>query len=602
MQRALIQAPWHRASAVFDGHDGCALTAVSLDHHTAERLFVDPQGGGAVAIDGELYEASRADATSVAAAIWQGYSSGGAGFLRTLRGSFAAAIWDAKQQRLVLLTDRFGSRPLYYRHAGDTLRFGSTLAGVLAGDPGPRRVNPRGLAQFFTFGHYLRDDTSLADVRVVPAAARVEFSPGSGELKVSTYWSLREAGAVPTLRVDEALDRIEEAFTTAVRRTAGQATGLGISLSGGLDARAILGVVDTQQTPLEAVCLGVKGSLDHRSSGELARIAGVPFHPYVLDASFLGNFRQHLARMVELTDGQYLSQCIVIPTLSIYRELGIRTLLRGHAGELMHMRKAYNYSLDDEALAINSDAKLREWLFRRLRAYMLDGVQTPLFKPAFQAGLEPLAAESLDQDLADVAHVASPLARIWHLFVGQRLRRETVLSMLKFRSVVEPRLPYLDNDLIPWLLSAPPELKLGEEIQSHILRKRRPEFLRVTNANTGAVMGAGRWRQRLATLQMKVLAKAGVPGYQPYERLGLWLRRDLAADVRSILLDEETLENGVYSADGVRAVVRGHLEEGKNHTFLLMALMIFQLGLKRLAAGNLPGETNFHVVPAMATA
>jgi hypothetical protein len=52
-----------------------------------------------------------------------------------------------------------------------------------------------------------------------------------------------------------------------------------------------------------------------------------------------------------------------MPTLSLYRDLSIEVLLRGHAGELMHMRKAYNYSLDDEALTIRDRSQLESWLW-----------------------------------------------------------------------------------------------------------------------------------------------------------------------------------------------------------------------------------------------
>jgi len=593
MQARLMQANWHVASGTVVEEPGCALASVALAHHKRLKTFVDARSGNAIALDGELFGSERPagesepaganhDADEQARAMLAAYARAGSGFARELRGSFAAAIWDASRQRLVLVTDRFGTRPLYYRQTPGGLRFASTLAALLAEDAAAQQVNPRGLAQFFTFGHYLRDDTSLADVRVLPAAACFEYDAGSGALTQRTYWSLKEARVDVPAGDAALLDAVDESFVAAVNRSTSGAPKLGISLSGGLDARAILGVIDARATPLTAVCLGVRGSLDHRSSAELSRIAGCPFHEYVLDGSFMGGFRQHLERMVELTDGQYLSQCIVIPTLNVYRELGIQTLLRGHAGELMHMRKAYSYSLDGEALAIRTDAQLREWLFRRLQAYMLDGVAKPLFRPMYQEGLAPLAAESLDEDLADAAHVEQPLDRIWHLFVSQRLRRETVLSMLKFRSVVEPRLPYLDDELVGLLLAAPSRLKLGEAMQAHILSKRRPEYLRVTNANTGAALGAAAWRQKLASLQMRVLGKLGVSGYQPYERLGLWLRRELAPVVRDVLLSSQTLENGVYAADGVRAVVRGHLEEGKNHTFLLMALMIYELGRRRL--------------------
>ena len=63
--------------------------------------------------------------------------------------------------------------------------------------------------------------------------------------------------------------------------------------------------------------------------------------------------------------------------LSEVRDWG--TYVRGHAGELLHMSKAYNYSLDDAALQLRGDAELENWLFGHLKAYIRDGVDRPLF-------------------------------------------------------------------------------------------------------------------------------------------------------------------------------------------------------------------------------
>src|SRR5258707_6362162 len=119
------------------------------------------------------------------------------------------------------------------------------------------------------------------------------------------------------------------------------------------------------------------------------------------------------------------------------------------------------------------------------------------------------------------------LHRVCHMFISQRLRRETAMSMMEFGSVVETRLPFLDNDLIDALLSAPPEMKLSETIQAHILQRRLPAFLNVVNANTGARLGANRLERFLAKVRLKAFAKLGVKADQPYERLGLWLRHEL---------------------------------------------------------------------------
>src|SRR5579884_1070190 len=48
-----------------------------------------------------------------------GYEQWGAALWERLRGMFAVAVWDARYRRLVLARDRFGIKPLAYRHAGD---------------------------------------------------------------------------------------------------------------------------------------------------------------------------------------------------------------------------------------------------------------------------------------------------------------------------------------------------------------------------------------------------------------------------------------------------------------------------------------------------
>ena len=102
--------------------------------------------------------------------------------------------------------------------------------------------------------------------------------------------------------------------------------------------------------------------------------------------------------------------------------------------------------------------------------------------------------------------------------------------------------------------------------------------VRVTNVNTGARMEAGPIGRLFARARQKAFAKLGVRGYQPYERLGLWLRRELRPLVQHILLDPRCLERGIFEPQALRDVVDRHLSGRRNHTYLLMALMIFELG------------------------
>jgi asparagine synthase (glutamine-hydrolysing) len=76
--------------------------------------------------------------------IVHAYEQWGEDFVQRLRGMFAFALWDEKAQRLLLVRDRLGIKPLYYALLPDrALVFGSELKAVLAHPGVKREVEPR---------------------------------------------------------------------------------------------------------------------------------------------------------------------------------------------------------------------------------------------------------------------------------------------------------------------------------------------------------------------------------------------------------------------------------------------------------------------------
>ncbi len=599
MSQRLKHHSWYKEEHYLAPGNCLALGRVSLGFVNAAAQPATSKDGSLMAVmAGEVYDYEEQwQALSAAGHVFRGhshaelllhgYQSAGPKFFRGLHGSFAAAIWDGRQRRLILVNDRFGMTGLYYAQLPGRLLFASEIKALLVDAELSRRTNPRGIAQFFTFGQLLGEDTLLEDVRLLPAASVLTYAVDDERVSLERYWRPEVGTRAGSVSDQQLLDDIDEAFQRAVDRRTRGSEWLGLSLSGGLDARTILGAIDPRR-PVTTVCLGMEGSLDHRCAEEMARLANRPHHRHVLNTQFLASFEEHLRQDVYLTDGHFLCQCIIMPTLPLYRRLGIQVLLRGHAGELLHMDKAYNFSLDAQAMSLRSTDELEAWLFPRLKMYthLESGGGASLFAPAYREQMEELARASLRSCLEESEGVEPAVQRVSLLFLSQRLRRETALSMMEFGSLVETRLPYLDNDLIDLLLAVPPELKLGDRIQSHILRRRRPDFLKVVNANTGARMGTSRLTQSISKLRMRVLAKLGVRGYQPYERLGLWLREDLRQLVERILLSERCLERGVFDPPAVQALVDGHLNRGRNHTYLLLAMMTFELGQRMFLDGD----------------
>jgi asparagine synthase (glutamine-hydrolysing) len=555
------------------------LGVAALPHLAAHASFAGPSQ--AAVIDGEIHDAhlerARLERAGVlctgrshAELLLRGYQSEGTRFLERLHGAFSALIWNGLEGTLTVITDRFGMRPAYMAQPAGAFVVASEVSAVLSAPGVDAGWDEDGIAEFFAFGHFLGESTPHRGVRALPAATCGVYRPSDDSYREERYWTHR--AGVPITRPDAAVSALEEALVAAVGRRAVPGERLGLSLSGGLDARTILALMP-EGVDLKTVSLGIEGSLDHRSSTALAGLAGVPHRNYVLDATFLASFEQHLRRMVKLTGGQYLDQGIVMPTMGVYQELGIEFLHRGHGGELLHMRKAYAYSLDDEVLGASEPA-LERWLFSHLTGYMLAGVPDDLLT----IDVRGRARESLRSALSRTEPGSRPVDRVWQLFLNERLHRETALSMQMFNNFTTVRMPFVDNDVVRVLLSMPPEMKLDETLQAALFRRRRPDFLRVTNTNTGARVGAGRMAREIGYLRMRVAAKLGLKGYQPYERLGLWLRRELRDLVTSTLLEDRFLDGGLFRPDAVRRVVDAHLDGKANHTFLLMALLIFGMG------------------------
>ena len=97
-------------------------------------------------------------------------------------------------------------------------------------------------------------------------------------------------------------------------------------------------------------------------------------------------------------------------------------------------------------------------------------------------------------------------------------------------------------------------------------------------------------------VRLRVLAKLGVPGYQPYERLGLWLRRELRPVVERLLLSDRCLGRGIFEPRRPSRRSSVSTPSGQRTTpILLMALMIFEQGQRefvdrRKSAPGRPGQ------------
>jgi asparagine synthase (glutamine-hydrolysing) len=157
-----------------------------------------------------------------------------------LRGMFAFAIWDSREQSLFLARDHLGQKPLFFSHEGEKLTFASEIKALLAINASLRQMDVKALHQYLTLRIVAPPRTMYSSVRKLPPAHFLIFQ--KGHLHVERYWHLRYR---PKLRLgeEELLEELEHRVLEAVRCHMVSDVPVGAFLSGGLDSSLIVAMM-----------------------------------------------------------------------------------------------------------------------------------------------------------------------------------------------------------------------------------------------------------------------------------------------------------------------------------------------------------------------
>ncbi len=290
-----------------DGPVGLAFTRLSL---------VDPEGGGqplesadgsAVLIaNGEVYNHRALAATlppdvrlrtgSDCEVLVHLYRERGLRFFDDVHGMVSIVIWDRREQRLLLVRDRFAIKPLYWARIGDRIAFSSEMKALL-GVPGCPRALDWGLAlsdQALTSEAVTepgRPTSWFTGIEQVPAGTIVDIDLRTGEAREHRYWSLDIGGAgsdgAAAPSDEEYVRRYAELLDESVRDCLMADVEIGLFLSGGVDSAAVAALAARAGANLHtftalsgATALNGDAEHAHLAAGQL----GLPNHQVLFDA------------------------------------------------------------------------------------------------------------------------------------------------------------------------------------------------------------------------------------------------------------------------------------------------------------------------------
>jgi asparagine synthase (glutamine-hydrolysing) len=451
--------------------------------------------------------------------ILHAYAAYDLDFVQHLRGMFAIALWDATRQRLVLVRDRVGKKPLFYGISNGELAFASEIKAFLRWPEFSPRIDAGSLNDYLTSLYVPSPSSIFAGVRKLPPAHMLVADCEQGRYDVRRYWNI---SAVPDRSksfqfYEEGLRQI---LTEAVQLRLRSDVPLGAFLSGGIDSTLITGLMSRQTAEVRTFSIGFPDArFDERAYARCAAAAFGTIHTEEVVDAFSVN-PDELCKLVWYMDEPF-GDSSFIPTywLSKAARSTVTVALSGDGGdELFAGYPRYRYfqllrrfnlvpsglrrvfgqvtaALRDVMLPRSPVLAERMRQLHKLLAlsnqqpedqilgmltYFDEANKSRLYSDAWRAGLNGQLSDHLRRsEIRSAGEGIEPLAA----FMARDFQTNMVDDVLvkvdraSMACSLEVRSPFLDHHLVEFALRIPPEYKLRNGTHKMILKKAFADLL-----------------------------------------------------------------------------------------------------------------------------
>ena len=324
---------------VFLGHRRLAI----IDPEGARQPMCDPAAGLALTFNGEIYNfrelrdelcrlGYRFTRDSDTEVLLRAYQHWEGEVVHHLRGMFAFAIWDARNERLFLARDRFGEKPLFIYEDRNGLYFASEIKALLRIPDIRTGVSPEAVWDYLAYRYVPGPKTLFRGIRkLMPGTSAVWER---GRLKESRYWTAPDCRPCSSERprndvVMDFLSRLDE----AVKLEMVSDVPFGAFLSGGLDSSTIVALMSRHNSMVKTFSVGFGESPYSELSyaAEVARHFGAAHHELVVTHH---DIIEQLPKLVAFRDAP-VSEPSDIPIYMLAREAArsVKMVLTGEGSD-----------------------------------------------------------------------------------------------------------------------------------------------------------------------------------------------------------------------------------------------------------------------------
>jgi hypothetical protein len=471
-----------------------------------------------------------------------------------LDGEYQIALWSPQSRSLLLLNDRFAALPLYVASSPRGTAFGGGVRGVLMAPGVTAEPDPQAIREAVTFGGYrLGGRTNVRHIEMTPPATVIHVSPETVTTK--RYWTWAELRDGDAIDDRELLQHTRTLWSAAISRRLGGARRPGLTLSGGLDSRAIAAEASHQQQRLRALTYGVPHADDVRIAERVARAGGAEWELFPLYAD--GWLERRTDRILE-TDG--LMDLVDLMHTEVLERLpsAFDVLLSGYIGD------AVTGSTLDFAGSPHD--------FLKTMPYYGGTLSLP-----YDEALS--LAEALIQATPGPARFAP---------YEHKLPQSTNRITAAARPYAIVRRPFVDYQFFELCQRIPSAWRANHGWRERWLASTYPAyFARIPNQRTGVPVQASRARwqvtraTRFAWRQVRRSARAlGMPvavaerSYHPDDRF--WAKPNERLRIEGTILRNGSISCDIFGRARVESTLRDFFDRGAGPVQVIGALYVFE--------------------------
>ncbi|MBX3096503.1 MAG: asparagine synthase (glutamine-hydrolyzing) [Fimbriimonadaceae bacterium] len=535
------------------------LSIIDLDH--GHQPFVSKDGMIAVVQNGEIYNylELRAELESQGVVfesqsdtevLLRLYEREGMEFLSKLNGMFCFAVYDGRSDELFLARDRIGVKPLYLYDDGDRLIFGSEMKSILLTGI-PRKVSQEALHHYFTFLFVPPPLTMFEGIHHLPPGHWMRVTRSGSDMH--QWYDLAAFSSKPTPTIEVWGEEFRSLLKDGVRLRMRSDVPFGAFLSGGLDSSSVVHMMrQMSDHPVMTFSIGFDDPRFDESpySEEVARMFGTDHLLEKVDPDMIG-----LWPTVVWHCDQPHSDVSYMP---MYRlsELAVRRVkmvLTGDGGdELFGGYQRYADFFDQPDVNTWSDAEFAT------RYHDTMALLTESQKRMFYSDSLTVATNGLDSH----AITAELFARASHHDrINQALYLDSTL-LLAGNNLIKPdrmpmavsleaRDPFLDPALVQFAFETPGTFKVKPNTPRWAYKKAVEPFL----------------GEALTHRKKQMFT---VP-------IGEWFKDRLRGWTYEVLLDDRTVERGLFRREAIEQMLDDHMAERANHTRLIRSFVALEL-------------------------